>query len=75
MTDRTSLARALREAGLDCVVESRERLALLTAREPDTAWNEELRDRVVRLAREHGFTHVALECGMDADERADLRRD
>lgn len=57
-----ALADALRQYGLDCRVDARDRMALIivgqgTARLVDDV----LRSRVIALAREHGFTHVALD--------------
>jgi hypothetical protein len=55
---------ALRGAGFPCRVEVREKVAVI-------AWDEgadrrpamprESRDRILGIARDHGFTHVALE--------------
>lgn len=57
-----SLERALRAHGLDGVVEARGGLAVLIPRESasDFAMSER-RDLALRLAREHGFTHLAVE--------------
>lgn len=56
------IAEALRPLGLDCDVERRETLAVLVPRGclPSLA-DRSLRERIVALAREHGFTHVAVE--------------
>lgn len=51
---------ALRGAGIDATVEARDRLAIVTA-PPAVFSDPEIRERTVALAREHGFTHVAVE--------------
>jgi hypothetical protein len=55
----TSLESRLREAGLSCRVEVRERLAIIV---PDarTPTGDE-RQRMIQLARAEGFTHVCVE--------------
>jgi hypothetical protein len=67
-TDTNATAAALREAlssrGLVFDVEARDKLAVLIARDPAAAQrltDAEERQAIVALAREHGFTHVALE--------------
>ena len=67
-TDTNSTAAALREAlssrGLVFDVEARDKLAVLIARDPAAAkrlTDPEERGAIAALAREHGFTHVALE--------------
>ena len=56
------LEAALRTAGIHCRVEARERLAILVpTAESSAAAASAWRRIAVRLAREHGFTHVALE--------------
>ena len=61
-TAPAALARALRAAGLDLGVEGRGTLAVLT---PTAATHLLLtpdeRRRLLALARDHGFTHAALE--------------
>jgi sugar phosphate isomerase/epimerase len=66
--DATALAAALRDAGITCTVESRAALALIVASTADgqRLADDDLRRRVLALAREHGFTHVAVELGLDA---------
>ena len=55
----TSLESRLREAGLACQVETRERMAIIV---PDTASpNREDRQRLIQLARAEGFSHVCVE--------------
>jgi len=57
---------ALRAQGIACHVEARDRLAIVVPESaapngmPDLA-SREARERVLALAREHGFTHLALE--------------
>ena len=57
-----ALAEALAAHGIACAVEARETLAVLV---PSSDAAElaapERRELAVRLAREHGFTHVAVE--------------
>jgi hypothetical protein len=76
--DAAALAAALRGAGIACEVEARDALALITASSTDTTrlGAVDLRQRVLALAREHGFTHVAVELGADgtADHAPVLRR-
>ena len=61
--------RALAERGLVCRVEPRAGLAVLIAdRATVTALADlEVRRATIALAREHGFTHVAVELRDDAD--------
>lgn len=66
--DRTSrnavaLAAAIAELGIDCALEARGGLALLLPTPEGVAalQVDESRRAVVALAREHGFTHVAIE--------------
>ncbi len=65
---RAALRAALREAGLDCDVESRDALAILvgTATFAASLASPERRALALRLAREHGFTHVAVELSSGA---------
>lgn len=57
-----SLEAALRAEGIDCVVEERERLAVIVPgpRGLDLS-SLELRRRALALLPMHGFTHLALE--------------
>jgi len=56
------LAVALRALGVECDVEAREKLAVIIPSAGGATFADEAtRLRVVRLAREHGFTHVAVE--------------
>jgi hypothetical protein len=65
--DATALAAALRGAGIACEVEARATLALIVASTAHATRlaEDELRRHVLALAREHGFTHVAVELGVD----------
>ena len=70
-----ALAAALQAIGLECRVEPRENLALITSNEPQPSLVDgDLRRKVLTLAREHGFTHVAVELS-PAERGATLRRD
>ena len=57
-----TLSDRLREQGLGCRVEVRDRLAVLI---PHADAPPLSREAVLRLAREEGFTHVALELDPD----------
>ena len=63
----TALAAALAELGVQCSLEARGGLALLLPIAESVAMlqAEETRRAVVALAREHGFTHVAIELPSD----------
>jgi hypothetical protein len=55
-------ARELAGRGLRCSVEAKDALAVLRLDDPVAALAlSGGRDEIVRLARDHGFTHVALE--------------
>lgn len=70
-----ALEAALHAAGMPCGVEARETLAVLTIAAAASRFADDaLRRRALALAREHGFTHVALEL-LDAEDRAALPRD
>ena len=62
-----TLAHALAELGVVCRVEARDRLALLVAADADAVADRvlepEVRERVLDVVAEHGFTHVAIELG------------
>jgi hypothetical protein len=66
-----SLEAALRAEGIDCVVEERERLAVIVPgpRGLDLS-SVELRRRALALLPAHGFTHLALELLPPPPERA-----
>jgi len=71
-----SLAEGLTELGLVCVIEARGTLVLLM---PDAASVEKLADESLRraalaLAKQHGFTHAAIELPNDR-RRADTDAD
>jgi len=62
--DAARLSEALHGAGIECVVEARERLAVVTP--SSTAMRQRalaaaMRARIIDDARGHGFTHVAIE--------------
>jgi hypothetical protein len=68
----TALAARLAELGLACAIEARGKLVLLM---PDQATVAKLADDTLRraalaLAKEHGFTHAAIELPSDR-RRAD----
>ena len=59
-----SLRAALASAGLPCDVEAHERLAVLLPDDAESATRlaePSARRRVTAIAREHGFTHAAME--------------
>ena len=58
----TSLETMLRENGLTCRVETRERLAIIV---PERGSTLPARAEILRSAREAGFTHVAVELDPD----------
>ena len=64
------LTARLCEQGVACRVETRDRLAILI---PDGEYSPgvDVRQQVLKLARDEGFTHVALE--LDPDGAALLR--
>lgn len=55
-----ALRAALQAAGIDSTVEARDRLAIVTAA-PGAFTDPAARERAIALAREHGFTHVAVD--------------
>lgn len=70
-----ALEAALRAAGLPCVVEGRDALAVVTVPGSRSRFaDDDVRLRTLALAREHGFTHLALEL-LDAEERAPVPGD
>jgi len=76
--DAPALAAALRAMGIPCDVEAREALALIatTAAEVSRFGAAPHREAALALAKRHGFTHVAVELGVDAaGARAPVRRD
>ena len=66
---KPALEGALAERGLVCRVESRFGLAVLIANAATVArlGDTEVRRSALALAREHGFTHVAIELRSDTD--------
>ena len=84
-----SLEAALDALGIPCTVEAHERLAVIVPRGEVSALEDARHRReTVRLAREHGFTHIALElveqspaapddsgAGASAGRRAPVHRD
>jgi hypothetical protein len=76
--DAAGLANALRALGFPCEVEPRAALALLTMRADDAARLAASTERgaALALAKEHGFTHVAVEVGPEpSGTRATVLRD
>jgi hypothetical protein len=71
-----ALEAALRELGLRCTVEARDRLAVLIA-DDDGAALEAVRTRrdALRLARAHGFTNLALDVRGAPADHATVHRD
>ena len=70
--DRTArnaaaLAAAIAELGVQCSLEARGGLAVLlpVPESVTTLQSPEMRGAVLALAREHGFTHVAIELPSD----------
>ena len=58
----TSLEDALAALGVPCAVDVEQRLAILRPMPHATGFTQlATRTRIVALAREHGFTHVALD--------------
>ena len=57
-----ALETALASLGLPCLVEAEQRLAVLRLKVDGRSFAApEIRARIVALALEHGFTHVALD--------------
>ena len=71
-----ALEAALRELGIRCTVEGRDRLAVLVADDETAAVDAaRMRRDALRLTRVHGFTNLALDVrGATADD-APLHRD
>lgn len=71
-----SLESALRERGIACRVEERERLALLVPDGPIALLEDAAaRREAVALVRAHGFTHIALEIADEPAGNAAVHRD
>lgn len=64
-----ALAQSLVSAGFDVVVEARDRLAVIIPSGMGTSVRLTTadRERIVGLARSHGFSHVAIEIPEDAE--------
>jgi len=62
-----TLAAAIAKLGVECALEARGGLALLlpTAEGVTALQEDEKRRAVLSLAKEHGFTHVAIELPSD----------
>ncbi|MEO6527978.1 MAG: hypothetical protein ABIP93_15265 [Gemmatimonadaceae bacterium] len=80
--DVVALARAVTALGLSCAIEARGKLVLLLPAPESLARlaETETRRATLSLAREHGFTHVAIELPNDrrrapADPDAPVLRD
>lgn len=76
--DAAGLARALGALGFPCDVESRAALALVSTRADLAARLAAAPERAaaLALAKEHGFTHLAVELGVEpAGTRAAVLRD
>ena len=59
-----ALEGALASLGVPCTVEAEQRLAILRPKVSGTNFAQAaMRARIVALAQEHGFTHVALDLG------------
>jgi hypothetical protein len=59
-----NLTSRLAQDGITCRMEVRDRLAIIIAA-PDSLMTAAVRADVLRLAKEEGFTHVALELEPD----------
>lgn len=61
MTERLELA--MRNAGVSCRVEARDRLAIVVPERSENGFtlSADDRARIIELARDAGFTHVAVE--------------
>ena len=71
-----ALEAALRQLGIRCTVEGRDRLAVLVADDESAALDAaRLRRDALRLTRAHGFTNLALDVGAMPADHAPLHRD
>ena len=71
--DAVSLSEALRCKGITCLVEARERLALVTPLSDDARARSlapGMRARLEDAARSHGFTHLAIELPLASSSSA-----
>lgn len=73
----TALAADLAKLGLQCALEARGGLALLLPQSDSVARLEkdETRRAVVALAKQHGFTHVAIELPSERRQSSATDRD
>ncbi len=69
-----ALAEALVAAGLCAQVEARGRLAVVITHDPRPLADEGFRRAALRLADEHGFTHLALELVNAGEHEAAVHR-
>ena len=60
-----TLAAALRDAGVECRVESIDGVALIAPAQIDAVRDGDLRRNLLAIARAHGFAHIALELPND----------
>ena len=71
--DAVSLSEALHRNGITCLVEARERLALVTPLSDDARARSlaaGMRARLAEAARSHGFTHLAIELPLASSSSA-----
>jgi hypothetical protein len=67
---------ALRQLGVEAGVDARGTLAVLVSdRELAGLADPSMRARVVQLARDNGFTHIAVELSPRRESREAVRRD
>ena len=65
---REALEQALRAAGLACRIEAWDALAVAIPAPGDRRFEDpEIRHRAITIAREHGFSHLALELVQEGD--------
>jgi hypothetical protein len=69
-----ALEGALRALGIDCTVELHDRVAVVRSTVQGVFADDRIREHALALAREHGFSHVAVDV-TGAEERAPLPRD
>lgn len=69
-----TLMDALAAAGCPARVEARGRLAVVITEDPRPLADETIRRTALRLAREHGFTHLALELADAGEHEEAVRR-
>jgi hypothetical protein len=72
MRSREELERALREIGVQCIVEAFDALAVAIPEPGDRSLeHEDVRRRALELARAHGFSHLAVELPKSEDAHPD----